>query len=81
MTEGWPKEYFETLEKLLTASLEGVKEYLSEQDHADIKDYIDHGEYGVGWDLLWHLVHMQQLPVPPELIECGQRMGFDTSTQ
>lgn len=73
------KQYFESLEKLLSASLEEVREGLSKQDYMDIKEYIDHGEYGVGWELLWHLVHKQRLQVSSGLVECGHKMGFDTS--
>lgn len=80
MNDGQSNEYFEMLEKLLTASLEEVRENLSLQDYTDIKEYIDHDEYGIGWELLWHLVHKQQLPVSSGLVECGHKMGFDTST-
>lgn len=79
MSDGQSKEYFETLEKLLAASLEGVRESLADQNYMDIKEYIDHREYGVGWELLWHLVHEQRLSVSSELVECGHKMGFDTS--
>lgn len=74
------EEYYQALAKLLTTSLEEVKGVLSEQDYNDVRDYIDHGEYGVGWDLLWELLNLRQLSPPVGLIECGRKMGFDVST-
>lgn len=74
------EEDFNTLEQLLNASLEHTRPYISSQNYEDVKDYIEHGEYGVGWELLWYLVNDKGFPIPAELIKCGDMMGFDTSS-
>ena len=78
MSDRLPMDYYKTLEKFLTASSNSVALYLSEQEQADVKSYIDHAEYGVAWELLWYLVQERRSHIPPELIECGEKMGFDT---
>ena len=67
------------LETLLTTALSKASGALQKQNVDDVRQYISHGEYGVGWELLWHLVKEERLDVSVELIETGRRMGFDVS--
>lgn len=69
------------LETLLVMSLEKVGDVLEKQDVEDIRQYIDQGEYGVGWELLWHLVTDKKLTAPVELVESGKIMKFDVTTK
>jgi len=71
------KEYYQELEQLLVNTLNEVKIHISEQDYCDVQDYIEHGEYGVGWELLWHLTQEKNLVVSGDLVICGEKMGFD----
>ncbi len=70
-------DYYQTLSTLLRSSLDEVKESLSDEDYTAIRDHLDHGAYGVAWELLWDLLHAHPLPIPADLVECGRRMGID----
>jgi hypothetical protein len=70
------KSQAENLTALLAASLEAMADAIPLADRDDVQDYIDHGEYGVAWELLWHFAGDTPLPT---LIEAGELMGFDTT--
>ena len=75
------KAFYRKLEALLATALEKTSGVLDEQDVEDVRQYIAHGEYGVGWELLWHLVNDKKLEAPAELVESGEMMNFDVSRQ
>jgi hypothetical protein len=79
MMERQSREYYQELERLLNKSLNDLKAHISEQDYRDVQEYIEHGEYGIGWELLWHLVVDKKLEASNNIIACGQKMGFDVS--
>jgi hypothetical protein len=79
MTERTSEAHLSQLEHLLRLSLDQVSNLLTEQEIIDIQEYIQHGEYGVGWELLWFIIKERELPEPSELKQCGVEMGFDVS--
>lgn len=69
-------ELYRSLEGLMTSALNKARGSLSEQDAEDVQEYIDHGEYGVAWELLWHIVNEKKLEASEELISCGKKMNL-----
>ncbi|WGY73046.1 hypothetical protein KEC55_33915 [Burkholderia cepacia] len=70
------KSHLDELERLLQKSLAAVETDLSEQDRSDVREYIDHGEYGVAYELLAFVLNKQKLAHPTALIEAGRKMGM-----
>lgn len=70
------KSHLDELERLLLESLAAVETDLSDQDRSDVREYIDHGEYGVAYELLAFVLDKQQLAHPTALIEAGRKMGM-----
>ncbi|WGY73052.1 hypothetical protein KEC55_33950 [Burkholderia cepacia] len=71
------KSHLDELERLLQKSLAAVETDLSEQDRSDVREYINHGEYGVAYELLAFVLNKQKLVRPTALIEAGRKMGMD----
>ena len=65
------------LKKLMLEALSSIKPFISNQDFSDVCLYIDNGEFGVGWELLWHIVLDDDLEMPPSLVDAGIIMKFD----
>lgn len=61
----------------MASALEALSLELDPGDARDVRDYLDHGEPGVAWELLWHIVREDKLTPPPDLIAAGRSMGFD----
>lgn len=70
-------EHYKQLQILLIEALEKVQDQLTEQDVTDVREYVENGEYGVGWELLWYLIDRKGLEVSAELIASGKMMDFD----
>ncbi|MGU7771831.1 hypothetical protein ACV229_16880 [Burkholderia sp. MR1-5-21] len=68
--------HFDELERLLRESLESVAKHLSDQDRSDVSEYLDHGEYGVAYELLAFVLDKQRLAWPVTLVEAGKKMGM-----
>jgi len=64
------------LERLLSESLATVSEKLSKQDQRDVSEYLDHGEYGVAYELLAFALDKLELQRPASLVEAGKKMGM-----
>lgn len=67
----------ENLKTLIANSLTMMADRVPPDDANDVQDYVDHGEYGIAWELLWHFVG--DAP-PPPLVAAGRLMGFDVAT-
>jgi len=65
------------LATLINKALSKVENRLDLQDILDVREYVEHGEYGVGWELLWHLIKKHKLEVPKEVIVSGQKMSLN----
>lgn len=70
------KSHLDELARLLQESLAAVETNLSDQDRSDVREYLDHGEYGVAYELLKFVLDKQQLAHPIALIEAGRKMGM-----
>ncbi|WP_089339118.1 hypothetical protein [Burkholderia singularis] len=70
------QSHFDELERLLRTSLQSVAKNLSDKDQADICEYLDHGEYGVAYELLDFVLDKQHLERPTTLVEAGRKMGM-----
>lgn len=70
-------EHFQTISKHMTEALEELRSELGHQDYLDVKEYIDYGEYGVAWELLWHIVKHEGLVIPSGLLLSGRMMGLN----
>lgn len=64
------------LERNPRNALESVAEQLSAPDRRDICEYLDHGEYGVAYELLTFLLDKKQLAWPVTWKEAGKQMGL-----
>jgi hypothetical protein len=67
------------VQSLLETALTELDSAMSATDKKDIRDYIEHDEYGVAWELFWSIAKEDQLVVPPSLAEAGRLMNFDTN--
>jgi hypothetical protein len=47
---------------------------MSDKARRDVSEYLDHGEYGVAYELLTFLLDGQNLERPVILIEAGRKM-------
>ena len=74
MTRG--TSYYDELETLLKGAYGVLAADLSEQDRNDVEEYLEHGEYGVAYDLLRFLVENEQLVLPESLTMAGRLMGM-----
>jgi len=72
-------QHFKKLEILMVSALDQAKPYISGTVCDDVKSFVDHGEYGVGWELLWFAIQSEKVTPSADLIECGKRMGFETA--
>ncbi|EOH6078112.1 hypothetical protein ACMAVI_005581 [Burkholderia cenocepacia] len=70
------KSHLDELDRLLQESLAAVETELSEQDRRDVREYLDHGEYGVAYELLAFVLDKQQVVHPAALIEASRKMGM-----
>lgn len=70
------KSHFDELGRLLRESLAAVTNDLSDQDRNDVHDYLDHGEYGVAYELLAFVIDKQRLARPTALVNAGKKMGI-----
>jgi hypothetical protein len=68
------KSHLDELERLLEESLAAVEADLSDQDRSDVREYLDHGEYGAAYELLAFVLDKQLLAHPTALIEAGRKM-------
>lgn len=68
--------HLHSVEKLLEESLAEVATQIRRQDHSDITEYIDHGEYGVAYEMLTFVVDRAGILRPATLNEVGKRMGM-----
>jgi len=73
------EEKYKLLYDLMMKSLTKLKSYISKIDYDDVVDFINNDEYGVGWELIWHIVNESRIPIPEELVLCGRKMGFNVS--
>ena len=69
----------QNLELLMIDSLKHMKQNMIDVDISDVQEYIDHGEYGVAWDLMWHIAINNKINIPDALISSGKIMGLDVS--
>ncbi|MEB2610106.1 hypothetical protein SB461_26790 [Burkholderia cenocepacia] len=67
--------HLDELGRLFRESLAAIETELSEQDRTDVHEYLDHGEYGVAYELLAFVLDKQKLPHPTALIVAGRKMG------
>ncbi|MGD1326335.1 hypothetical protein ACNHE5_15720 [Pandoraea pnomenusa] len=65
------------LERLLRESLAMVVSDISDQDRNDVHEYLEHGEYGVAYELLEFVIGKQGVARPTALVEAGKRMGMN----
>lgn len=68
--------HYAKLEKLIRGALDQVSAALSERDMTDVSEYLDHGEYGVAYELLTFVLDKQQIAHPKELQQAGGEMGL-----
>ncbi len=68
--------HYAKLENLLRGALDQVGAALSERDRTDVSEYLDHGEYGVAYELLTFVLDKQQIAHPKELRQAGGEMGL-----
>ncbi|WP_155294366.1 MULTISPECIES: hypothetical protein [Burkholderia] len=69
------ESHLDELPRLLQESLAAIETELSEQDRSDVREYLDHGEYGGAYELLAFVLDKQKLPQPTALIVAGRKMG------
>lgn len=69
------KSHLDALDRLLQESLAAVEANLSEQDRSDVREYIDHGEYGVAYELLTFVLNRRKVAHPAALTEAGKKNG------
>ncbi len=74
MTTG--QSHFNEIEQVLREVLNEVGEKMPDRDRNDVVDYLDHGEYGVAYELLGFVLDHQKIARPPLLVEVGKRMGI-----
>jgi len=70
------KNYYEKLENLLRSAFEGIRNSSDVQSLELTKEFIEHGEYGLAFDLINEMYLEQDLPIPNDLSEAGRLMGL-----
>lgn len=70
------QSYYDELERLLRESLDSASKNLSDQDRRDVSEYLDHGEYGVAYELLACALNKQHVERPAPLVKAGKKMGM-----
>ena len=66
----------EQTEWLLWESLRFYEGDFSDTDIKDIKDYLEHGEYGVAYDLIVFLLEKMQLCKCDSIKAAAKNMGY-----
>ncbi|MCP1229363.1 hypothetical protein [Acetobacter fabarum] len=64
------------IECLLNDSISIIESKISKNDMDDVKEYVEHGEYGVACDLLSFLFKKNNLSVPASLSHAAILMGM-----
>ena len=72
-----PNQYA-TIESLLRQALAQLGDRIPSVDRLDISEYLDHGEYGVAYELLVFVIDMEHITWPESLREAGIVMGLRT---
>lgn len=73
-------EYYQKLETLLLKSLEQANEHFDENNHeeySNVKEYIDHNEFGLAWELLLFIFVSKKLSIPESMRTSGKIMGLE----
>ncbi|CAB3794052.1 hypothetical protein [Pararobbsia alpina] len=70
------QSHFDGIEQLLREVLNLLGGKISGRDRTDVVDYLDHGEYGIAYELLTFVLDNQQITRPPLLREAGKKMGM-----
>ncbi|CAG2308858.1 hypothetical protein BCCR75502_03499 [Burkholderia sola] len=72
---------FNEIESLLRRALDLVASKIPDRDRGDVSEYLDHGEYGVAYELLEFVLDKQQVAHPDFLSEAARKMGMALPTK
>ncbi|HDR9187633.1 hypothetical protein VI03_09685 [Burkholderia vietnamiensis] len=72
---------FNEIENLLRKALDLVASKIPDRDRSDVSEYLDHGEYGVAYELLEFVLDKQQAAHPDCLSEAARKMGMASPTK
>jgi hypothetical protein len=70
------RAHLDGIDHLLRRTLGLVEEQITDRNRTDVLDYLDHGEYGVAYELLIFILDNQQISRPSLLRDVGKRMGM-----
>jgi hypothetical protein len=66
---------YSEIEVLLKIAFSELFAILSAQDCGDVEEYLDHGEYGVTYDLLKFVAEREGVALPESLMAAGRVMN------
>lgn len=69
---------YTTIASLLREALGQLGDRISGVDRLDISEYLDHGEYGVAYELLVFVIDREHITWPESLGEAGIAMRLRT---
>ncbi|SCU76051.1 hypothetical protein CNECB9_2710002 [Cupriavidus necator] len=72
-----PNQYA-TIDSLLCQALAQLGDRIPSVDRLNISEYLDHGEYGVAYELLVFVIDREHITWPESLGEAGAAMGLRT---
>lgn len=64
------------VEDLLRGALLDLSKDISVRDHMDAMEYVDHGEYGVAYELIKFVVERDEIAPPDSLLAAGRLMNM-----
>jgi hypothetical protein len=66
---------YSEIEALLKIAFSELSAILSAQDRDDVEEYLDHGEYGIAYDLLKFVAEREGVALPESLMAAGRVMN------